>query len=391
MKIAFVVQRYGLEVNGGAEQHCRLIAERLVQYCSVEVLSTCAIDYVTWANEYPPGEEIISGVYIRRFPVDFERDINLFNEKSERVFQQGSLFKDEIEWMRLQGPFSSLLFAFLKEHKKDYDVIIFFTYLYCTTFFGLPEVSEKAILVPTSHDEPPIYLSIFRTIFSLPQFILFNTVEERLFIHKKFDNNNIPSDVVGVAVQGPEKVVPEEFIHSYSLHNFILYVGRIDPSKGCQDLFDYFSRYKKKHPSDLKLVLIGKSVMPIPNHPDIISFGFVDEQTKFNAMAAARVLIMPSPYESLSMVLLESWFCKRPVLVNGKCQVLVGQCKRSNGGLWYENYDEFEACLSYLLKSEKNSFFLGESGNRFTLNNYDWKVIEKKYLDAIDYIMQQNH
>lgn len=391
MKIAFVVQRYGLEVNGGAEQLCRLVAERLVSYCSVEVLSTCAIDYMTWANEYPSGEEIICGVIVRRFPVDFKRNIEIFNKKSETVFQKDSSINNQLEWMRLQGPFSSLLFSYLKEHKADYDAIIFFTYLYCTTFFGLPEVNDKAILVPTAHDEPPIHLAIFTHLFSLPKYILFNTLEERDFVHKKFKNEHIPSDIVGVAVQGPEKVMPEEFIHSYSLHNFILYVGRIDPSKGCQDLFDYFSRYKKEHPSDLKLVLIGNPVMPIPCTPDIISLGFVDEQTKFNAMAAARVLIMPSPYESLSMVLLESWYCKRPVLVNGKCPVLVGQCKRSNGGLWYENYEEFEAGLSYLLENQRNNCFLGESGYQFTMNNYDWKVIEKKYLDAVNYIIQQNH
>ena len=128
--------------------------------------------------------------------------------------------------------------------------------------------------------------------------------------------------------------------------------------------------------------------MSIPDKPDIISLGFVEEQEKYNAMAAARVLIMPSPYESLSIVLLESWYCKRPVLVNGKCPVLVGQCKRSNGGLWYNNYDEFEAGLSYLLKNEKNSCYLGESGNRFTMNNYDWGVIEKKYLDAVNYVLR---
>jgi len=386
MKIAFVVQRYGLEVNGGAEQLCRLIAERLTRYCSIDVITTCAIDYVTWTNVYPSGEEIICGVNVRRFPVDFERNIQVFNKKSEIVFQKESSLNDEIEWMRLQGPFSSSLFSFLKEHKNDYDAVIFFTYLYCTSFFGLPQVSERSILVPAAHDEPPIYLSIFKHFFSLPKYLIFSTQEEQDFVQKKFRIEHIPSDIVGVAVQGPKKVVTEDFFRSYSLQNFIIYVGRIDPSKGCQELFDYFLRYKEDHPSDLKLVLIGKPVMSIPDKPDIISLGFVEEQEKYNAMAAARVLIMPSPYESLSIVLLESWYCKRPVLVNGKCPVLVGQCKRSNGGLWYNNYDEFEAGLSYLLKNEKNSCYLGESGNRFTMNNYDWGVIEKKYLDAVNYL-----
>ena len=89
-------------------------------------------------------------------------------------------------------------------------------------------------------------------------------------------------------------------------------------------------------PARLSLVLIGNSLLPIPEHPRIRHLGFLDDADKFDAMAAADLLIMPSYFESLSMVALEAWALGRPVLANGKCDVLKGQCIRSNAGLYYE-------------------------------------------------------
>jgi len=169
LKIAFVVQRYGLEVNGGAEFHCRLVAEHLSKYFDVEVLTTCAVDYITWKNDYPEGVETLNGVLVRRFPVDYERDLLKFNKFSEKIFGNIHTCEDEVEWMKLQGPYSTKLLYYIKNTKDDYTYFIFFTYLYCTTFFGLPLVKEKALLVPTAHDEPPIYLSIFSSLFNNPQ------------------------------------------------------------------------------------------------------------------------------------------------------------------------------------------------------------------------------
>lgn len=388
MKIAFVVQRYGLEVNGGAEMHCRIVAERLTPYCEVDVITTCAIDYISWKNEYRPGDEVLNGVRVIRFPVDFERNIRKFNKKSESVFR-GASYQEEIEWMKMQGPYSSQLIEYLSSHQEEYDSIIFFTYLYATTFFGIRRVQNRALLVPTAHDEPPIYLSIFREVFTSPKYFLNNTSEERSFTQKLFQNSAIPSVVVGVGVDGPETVHPDNFFRLHNIRDFILYVGRIDPSKGCSELFDHFIRFKNEHRSDLKLVLIGKAVMKVPIHQDIVPLGFLETQEKYDAIAASRLLIMPSPFESLSMVLLESWYCKRPVLVNGVCEVLEAQCRRSNGGLWYTSYEEFEACLSWFLDHEETAARLGESGFRYVHENYSWESIIKKYLEAITLVRTQ--
>src|SRR5262249_39261861 len=147
MKVAFVVQRYGLEVNGGAELHCRQVAERMAKYWDVEVLTTCAIDYMTWQNEYPPGLTVVNGVAVQRFPVDGPRDVAAFSRLSASVLAGGASRNAELRWMQAQGPFSSALLDYLQRHHQTYDLFIFFTYLYASTFFGLPLVADRSILV----------------------------------------------------------------------------------------------------------------------------------------------------------------------------------------------------------------------------------------------------
>jgi glycosyltransferase involved in cell wall biosynthesis len=381
MKLAFVVQRYGLEVNGGAELHCRQVAEHMSKYFDVEVITTCAIDYMTWKNEYPPGKGVLNGLTIGRFPVDYPRDVTKFNKFSEKIFGKHHTKEEEIQWMKLQGPYSTKLFEFIEKNKEEYNYFIFFTYLYCTTFFGLPLVKEKAILVPTAHDEPPIYLKIFKELFSLPKAIIYNTEEEKQFVTSKFNNAHILSDVVGVGIDVPKNMQPVNFREKYDIHDdFIIYIGRIDESKGCKELFEYFLRYKKETKSDIKLVLLGKPVMKITKHADIMPFGFVSEEDKFNGISASELLVMPSIYESLSMVLMEAWVCKKAVLVNGQCEVLKGHCLRSNAGLWYENYEEFKECLDLLLSNERLREKMGENGKKYVKANYSWEKVEGKYL-----------
>lgn len=384
MKLAFVVQRYGLEVNGGAELLCRFVAEHLSKYCEVEIITTCAKDYISWRDEYKPGKDNVNGITVWRFPVDAPRDIQDFNKISEKVFTKAHNKEEEIVWMKRQGPYSTDLLNFISDHKDIYDFFIFITYLYCTTFFGLPLVKNKAILVPTAHDEPPIYLSIFKSLFKLPKAIIYNTVEEKKFVESKFCIQNISNDTIGVGIDMPEKMDGRDFKAKYGVCNFIIYAGRIDESKGCHKLFEYFLRYKKETQSEIKLVLLGKPVMKVPEHPDIFSLGFVSEQDKFNGIKAAQLLIMPSKYESFSMAIMESWLCNRAVLVNGDCRVLKGHATKSNGGLWYQNYEEFGECLSLMLSNEKLRDCMGKNGKMYVEKNYSWNNVEKKYLKLLE-------
>jgi len=386
LKIAFVVQRYGLEVNGGAEFLCRLVAEHLSKHFEVDILTTCAVDYITWKNEYPSGVEILNGVCVKRFPVDYERNLQKFSKSTEKVFGSVHTYEDEIEWMKLQGPYSTKLLNYIEDNKDNYTWFIFVTYLYCSTFFGLPLVKEKALLVPTAHDEPPIHLSIFKSLFEYPRGLIYSTKEENDFVISKFGVAKIPSEIIGVGIDIPDNIDATSFAQKCNIDNFIIYVGRIDEEKGCRELFDYFIRYKTEKKSSAKLVLMGKPIMKVPKHPDIISLGFVSEQDKFNGIKSAKLLIMPSKYESLSMVLLEAWLCNTAVLVNGKCDVLKGQCIRGNAGLYYENYHEFEGCLDFLLSNDNVRNTLGKNGMNFVSQNYSWEIIEKKYVSLLQKI-----
>ena len=383
-KVAFIIQRCGLEVNGGAENLCLKIAERMTQYWDVEIIATCALDYITWQNYYPPGVTKIAEVKVRRFPVAQQRDIDAFNHLSTAIYSRlntVSLAEQEA-WMQAQGPWSPELVDYVKRHQDKYDAFVFFTYLYATTYFVLPLVAQKAYLAPLAHDEWTIYLSMWDRLFELPCGFIFNTLEERAFVKARFAKTTIDGQVAGITVEPPSAYNGQQFRQQYNIHEtFLLYAGRIDPSKGCQELFDYFIELRSHETIPRKLVLLGKPTMAIPIHPDIIALGFVDEQTKWNAIDACDILVMPSPYESLSIVLLEAWAIGKPVLVNGRCDVLVGQCKRSHGGLWYSNQAEFQVALNIMDETVRKQ--LGFQGRKFVESNYVWSKIENAYLDLI--------
>ena len=384
MKIAIVVQRYGEEVNGGAELHARWLAEHLLKMAEVHVITTCAIDYNTWANEYPSGAAELNGVTIHRFAVDNLRISDMKKRTAALLFQEHTLF-DEYRWVKDQGPYSTEQLQFIRNSYSDFDFFIFFTYLYAPTFFGLPLVSDKAILVPTAHEEPYIEFPAFRSLFHLPRTIVYNTEMERSHVNRVTGNEGVPGIVAGIGINVPENIDGHRFRAKFNLDDdFILYVGRVDQSKNVPQLLEFFSRFRAQQNRKLKLVLMGKVNLHMPDHPDIVSLGFVSEQDKFDALQAAAVLVMPSLYESLSMICLESWLAETPVLVNGRCTVLKYQCRYSNGGLYYYTYDEFFQALCMLLDDPELRQSLGTQGRAFVAKRYDWDIVVAKYQAVFD-------
>ena len=127
--------------------------------------------------------------------------------------------------------------------------------------------------------------------------------------------------------------------------------------------------------------------MNIPDHPDIIAPGFVSDYVKAKALSVSTVSVASSPFESLCMAALEAWYHGCPILVNGQCRVLVGHCQRSNGGLWYENYEEFEAALSRLLTDQNLRRALGSQGQQYVRENYSWTRIETVYRQVLDRVI----
>jgi glycosyltransferase involved in cell wall biosynthesis len=409
VKIAFVIQRYGSEILGGSEYHCRLIAERLAERHEVDVLTTCAQDYITWRNEYPEGTDRIRSVTVRRFANARERDIEDFNRYSEWIFHHPHSRADELEWLQRQGPWSPALFEYLERHHASYDALIFFTYLYAPTVIGLQVAPSRSILVPTAHDEPAIRLDIYREVFSLPAGMAYNTDVERRFLTGRFSIRASAEETVGCGVDLPqqshgrqrqEEPVEEDgsgtlfdlarrparppsrgvpFRRRHRLNGpYALYGGRIERGKGCEELVEYFSAYHAGG-GPATLVLMGVKLMPLPEDPFIRFAGLLPDRERFQALEAATVVIVPSPFESLSLLALEAFAVGTPVLANARSEVLVDHCLRSNAGLFYSDRDEFNECLTLLMNDERLRAAMGRNGRAYVREHYRWDVILGKY------------
>ncbi len=380
MKIAFVVQRYGPEVMGGSELHCRLIAERVASAGhSVSVYTTCAKDYTTWDNVYPPGTETLNGVTVRRFRVVQPRDMASFNEYSDWIFFHEHTEKDELEWLDRQGPLTPELLEALDKEEGQHDAIIFFTYLYYTTYWGMKRIRGRKTLVPTAHDEPALRLRIMREVFAAPAAFMFNTESERRMLGRHFSFEGRYQDIVGVGVEMPDPPDKAGFRREHNLEeSYILYAGRIEPGKGCQELISYFLEFLPGCP-DLTLVLIGNLLMSLPSHPNVRYLGFVSPQDKNAAMAAAAVTVHPSHLESLCMAVQESLAVRTPILAQEAADPLKEHCLRGQCGLYYSDGREFAAALELLLRDARLRKALGENGYAYVRKNYSWPEVLAKY------------
>jgi glycosyltransferase involved in cell wall biosynthesis len=384
VKLAIVVQRYGQTINGGAELHARYVAEGLARHAQVEVWTTCATDYVTWRNDLAAGEERVNNILVRRFPVKRERDPEAFGRLSKRVFTQPHSLADELEWLDEEGPTSPVLISHIGRHASEFDFCIFFSYRYYHAYHGIRAAASKAILVPTAERDAAAGLSIFGPVFRGVRGLMYNSPEERAMIHGLSGNVDVPSVVVGIGSEVPSNAQAQRFRQKHGVRGpFAVYVGRIDENKGCRELFNHFARYLREQTGRLTLVLIGNSLLDIPNHPRIRHLGFLDDTDKFDAIAASELLIMPSFFESLSMVALEAWALGKPVLANAKCDVLKGQCIRSNAGLYYDSEAEFVETLRAIEFNKWIAGSLGRNGRQYYRDHYDWPVIERKYLDML--------
>jgi len=393
VKVAIVVQRYGADINGGAEQHARYVAEHLAKHVQVEVLTTCAHrDYISWKNELPEGKEVVHGINVYRFPVAVERDPIAFSKWSQNVFAERHSLRDELAWLDAEGPTSPSLIEHIKKHESDYDFFIFFSFRYHHSFHGCRAVASKAILVPTAERDSALGLGIYPPIFRGVRAFMYNSYEERALIQTVSNNQSVPGVVVGVGSEIPERSNAGRFRQKFEMRDrFAIYVGRIDENKGCVELFEFFEHYSAGLADGMHLVLIGTAHVPIPKHPRIHHLGFLEDQDKYDAMAAAELLIMPSYLESLSMVALEAWAMGKPVLANAKCDVLQGQCLRSNAGLFYANYPEFAETMGAIDTTPSLQAALGRNGRAFFEKHYSWPVIEKKYVDMLQQLSQETN
>lgn len=375
----------------------------------IEVITTCAQDYLTWRNEYPAGESILNGVTVRRFGVDFERNAAFHRLMSsilgglplQAYHRHKTLMRaliarpsreQQLSLLRFQGPYSTPLLEHLAHNHRDYEAIFFFTYLYATTYHGSLQVpAAKTVLIPTAHDEAMIFLPLYRSMFQRFAAIAFLTPEEQEFVSSTFPIEDALQTIIGMPVTLPSEPDASAFRRKHRIRwPFILYAGRIDPSKGCGDLFRYFRQARRRFP-DLHLVLIGSRAMSIPRDRYIHYLGHVSEAEKLGAMAAATVFVNPSAFESFSIVTLEAMLCGAPVLVNGQSEVLKGHVGRSSAGLYYESGPEFIEALQLLLGDIRLRSQMANNGRIYVHRNYGRAVVEERYKAFVERVIAHTY
>ena len=408
--IAFVVVRYGLNINGGAEYHCRMLAERLTNDYNVEVLTTCVDNYRTGENLEFKEKEIINKVIVRRFktnPTHPELE-NFYKKKAKPAYKLrrflykchflaiASYFfpiwhfkeKEELEALGIQVFHSPALFNFIKENKDNYKAIIPITIDYSHVYYTTLYAPEKTIVIPTMHYHKTAFRSTLTQVFTKAAYIAFNTTAEQKLARKIFGMHMAPHSIVSVGI---ELSAPSDWAVTQEKYNlpdeYMLYVGRVDQGK-LNNVYTYFLNYKKVYPnSDLKFVLVGKQYSDPFNHPDIIYTNFVEEQEKISIIQHAKIVINPSLYESLSLILLEAMALKKAMLVNGNCNVLKEHCHKSNNAaLYYTNEKSFIDKLHMLDSSTNLRLEMGEKGYSYVNSNYDWNIIMNKLKHVIENI-----
>ena len=390
-RIAFINQRYGREVNGGSESYTMQMAQHLKAEYEVEVLTSKALTYDKWEDYYEADIEEIDGIKVRRFGVRKKR--NRYVQRLLKILITrlgcGSLAMTAL-WNKALGPYVPDLVDYIGTHRDEYDVFIFVTYMYYPAVFGMEKARDKAVFVPTAHDEYNIYFKVYEKMFHMPQKIVYLTEEERAFVEGQFHNEKIEHKVIGIGIDLPERVDTERFRRKYGIEgDYIIYAGRVDEEKGCGEMFAFFRRYAEeqerhawKEEGGMHLVVLGKKYMEIPDLKNIHYLGFVSDEDKYDGMAGAVALWLPSRFESLSISVLEAMALSRPVIVNGKCDVLKGHCERSGGGLWYEDYESFAGAMEALADGGYDSYC--KRAKVYVEKYYRWDKVTEAWKELLD-------
>lgn len=385
-RIAFVIQRYGADLVGGSETLAREYAERLVpRGFDVTVYTSTARDYVTWRSEYPVGGSTERGVRVLRFAPTRDRDLAAFNRLAEPMYVRATTAEDEKIFLETQGPLVPGLIETLRKEASQYEAILFFTYLYYPTVEGIRAAGTRSVFIPTAHDEPPLRFAMFRGIFEGVRSYAFCSAPEARLVASRFDISKCSQDVVGIGVDPPPPPDVEEFKILRGIERpYLLYAGRIDAGKGCDEMLRFYEAAQAEIMGCPDMYLIGKLAMELPAIPRLRHLGFVSEDEKHAAMAGASALICPSPYESLSITLLEAMSHGTPVLASSRSDVLVDHCHKSNAGLVYGTAEEFRESVRLLVLDEPLRRLLGESGRRYALTEFSWERVLDRLVRQID-------
>ena len=382
-KIALVSPIFSPAISGGAEKHALNFAELLSDEYELEIVTTQALDYITWKNVIPESQEKYGSCLVRRFPVKQTRNIKSFNRFHAKLINKLPNISDSemSSWLKMQGPYCPALVEFINKNEKSYEVFIFMTYLYYPTIYGIEKIKHKSICVTTLHDEPPAYFPAFKKTLTDEITYSFNTPEERDLFKKIYSYEPTNYSVIGLHIDPP--VIPSlpkpEF-------DYIVYIGRIDAGKGVFTLIEQFTAWKNKTNSSVKLILVGGGEHEDAPKEDVLFTGYISEEEKINYLKHALFLVNPSHLESFSIVVMESWLLEVPVLVNSESEILRAHCNRSNAGLYYSDQDSFSATMDYLLAHPEKRVKMGVNGKHYVEKNYTREIVKKKLFNLVELV-----
>ena len=386
-KIGFVIPWYSEKIPGGAEMALRGITTQLhARGVELEILTTCVKEFSANWNEnfFKEGVEVIHGFNVRRFKVR-KRDTAAFDAVNLKLMNGQRLTPEEEKTFVREMVNSPALYKYMEEYKDEYSIFVFIPYMFGTTYYGAQVCPEKSVAVPCFHDEPYVYLDIFKSVFENIAGLIYNAAPEHTLANQVFDLSKVKQEVVGVGVDTSLTTDPEAFRKKFKIKEpFILYAGRKDSGKNVHTLVKYYSEYIKRQETELRLVLIGGGRIELPEelvqNGRIVDLGFVDLQDKYNAQGAAELLCQPSHNESFSLVIMESWLCGRPTLVSADCDVTRNFVSESNGGLYFKDYFEFEGAVNYIVNNKETADVMGENGKRYVKERFSWDAVTEKYM-----------
>ncbi len=418
-KIAFVIPWYGENEPEAIEREVRgVVASLAMTGMEIEILTTCVHDYRSDENVYAVGEAFVNGACVRRFPAR-ERAKVAYESVRRKLLDGEALSRAEERVFIDESIDSPELTAYIADHKDDYAFFVFVPYDTATTFYGCQICPERSILLPCFTPNASMNLRAFRQTYINLRAVVYRSPAEKRLAEHSYDFTSTYGTCIGTGMDTHIVGDANAFRREYALYSpFLLYVGRREPEKNINGLVQYFRQFRHRHPEiDLHLVIVGgtepalarplkriraRGVGPLPSsyyiggekmggepsydaaNEAIHDLGYLEEADKYNAMAAAAMLCLPSRQERFSAAMMESFLCGRPVLANARCDVTREATVAANGGLYYQNYLEFEGAVMYLLENPEIATRMGACGGAYVRERYARDIVVNQWRELFE-------
>jgi glycosyltransferase involved in cell wall biosynthesis len=382
VRLGLLLPRYGEEALGGIENWLRSLCEHLVaeRGWEVDVYTTCAASAETWADHYPPGSTELNGVRVHRYRATSGRDPRYLHMIPRLRADPGSVGEEWAgRYIRLVGPVCPEAVA--AAASAQCHAVAVAPYLYWPAVEGVPVLGRRAVFHPAAHDEPELHLPPMRRVFGAAGGLAYNTFAERDLVELTFPVAHLPSEVVGIAVEGGrgDPVHARVRLGLDPGERYVLCVGKVERAKGCAVLADMWHLYRQRRPDAPRLVFVGPVHDRFEARDGVLLAGRQPEEVKWGALAGCEAVVVPSAQESFSLVVLEAWLAGQPVVVNSRCAPTVEHCLRSGGGLLFEGYGELEVALDVLLRDRGLARTMAGRGRKYAETAFAWPAVLDRY------------